>query len=116
MNLGAINWLAIVACVVVSMVSGSIWYNPKTFFPAWWKVVGAGREQPGMENMGMTWGLTVLSSFVQAVAMAIMINALGITTAGAGAGNRLHALVWFHRAHIYGQQTVCRSRLEDLGD
>ena len=36
--------------------------------------------------MGMTWGLTVLSSFVQAVAMAIMVNALGITTAGAGAG------------------------------
>ena len=69
------------------MISGSIWYNPKTFFPTWWKVVGAGREQPGMENMGMTWGLTILASFVQAVAMAIMVNALGITTAGAGAGS-----------------------------
>jgi hypothetical protein len=38
-----------------------------------------------MENMGMTWGLTVLGSFVQAVAMAFMINALGITTAVSGA-------------------------------
>jgi hypothetical protein len=85
MNLGSINWLAVIVCVVVSMISGSIWYNPKTFFPVWWKVVGAGRE-PGMGNMGMTWGLTILSSFVQAVAMAIMVNALGITTAGAGAG------------------------------
>jgi hypothetical protein len=85
MNLGSINWLAVIVCVVVSMISGSIWYNPKTFFPVWWKVVGAGRE-PGMGNMGMTWGLTILSSFVQAIAMAIMVNALGITTAGAGAG------------------------------
>ena len=87
MDLGSINWLAVIVCVVVSMISGSLWYNPKTFFPAWWKVVGAGREQPGMENMGMTWGLTVLSSFVQAVAMAIMVNAMGITTAGAVQGS-----------------------------
>ena len=76
MDLGSINWLAVIACVVVSMVSGALWYNPKTFFPAWWKVVGAGREQPGMESMGMTWGLTVFSSFVQAVAMSLMVNAL----------------------------------------
>jgi len=77
MDFGSINWLAVLACVVVSMISGSLWYNPKTFFPAWWKVVGAGREQPGMENMGMTWALTVLSSFVQAVAMSFMVNAMG---------------------------------------
>lgn len=85
MDFSTINWLAVVACVVVSMISGSLWYNPKTFFPAWWKVVGAGREQPGMENMGMTWALTVLSSFVQAVAMSFMVTAMGSTTAGSGA-------------------------------
>ena len=43
MDFNSINWLAVIACVVVSMISGSLWYNPKTFFPAWWKVVGAGR-------------------------------------------------------------------------
>jgi hypothetical protein len=85
MDFGSINWLAVVACVVVSMVSGSLWFNPKTFFPAWWKVVGAGREQPGMENMGMTWALTVLASFVQAVSMAFMVKAMGSTTIISGA-------------------------------
>ncbi len=85
MDFSSINWLAVVVCVVVSMVSGSLWFNPKTFFPAWCKVVGAGREQPGMENMGMTWALTVLSSFVQAIAMSFMVSALGTATAGAGA-------------------------------
>lgn len=92
MDFSAVNWLAVVVCVVISMISGSIWYNPKTFFPMWWKVVGAGREQPGMENMGATWALTVLSSAVQAVAMAFMINALGTSTAGAGAG--LGFMLW----------------------
>lgn len=82
MDFSSINWLAVLVCVVVSMISGSIWYNPKTFFPMWWAVVGAGR-QPGMENMGMTWALTVLSSFVQAVAMAFMVNAMGSMSGGA---------------------------------
>lgn len=77
MDFSSINWLAVVVCVIVSMISGSIWYNPKTFFPAWWAVVGGGKSQPGMQNMGMTWALTVLSSFVQAVAMAFMVPAMG---------------------------------------
>jgi len=83
MDFGSINWLAVVACVVVSMISGSLWYNPKTFFPAWWKVVGKEGQAPGMQNMGMTWGLTVLASFVQAVAMSLMVTAMGSMTGGA---------------------------------
>ncbi len=84
MDFGSINWLAVVACVVVSMISGSIWYNPKTFFPAWWKGIGKGDSQPGMgDNMALTWGLTVLSSLVQAIFMALFVNAMGSMTGGA---------------------------------
>lgn len=86
MDFGSINWLAVVACVVVSMISGSLWYNPKTLFPAWWDVVGGGKERPGMQNMGMTWGLTLLSSFVQAVAMSFMVDNMGAADAASGAG------------------------------
>jgi hypothetical protein len=84
MDFSSINWLAVIACVVVSMISGSLWYNPKTFFPAWWKGIGKKEgEQPGASNMGMTWALTVLSSFVQAVAMSLMVTAMGSLTGGA---------------------------------
>jgi len=92
MDFSSINWLAVLVCVVVSMVSGSLWYNPKTFVPMWWAVVGKG-EQPGMENMGMTWALTILSSFVQAVALAFMVKAMGSTTAGSGALTGF--MLWF---------------------
>lgn len=85
MDFSVINWLAVIVCVVISMVNGFIWYNPKVFFNPWWQVVGGGREQTGMENMGMTWALTVLSSIVQAVGMSFMVNAMGSVTAASGA-------------------------------
>ena len=85
MDFGSINWLAIVVCVVVSMVSGSIWFNPKTFFPVWWKAIGRSESAPpGMQNMGMVWGLTLLSSLVQAVSLAFVINLMGSMTLGSG--------------------------------
>ena len=97
MDFSVVNWLAVIVCVVVSMISGSIWYNPKTFFPTWWKIVGNGRE-PGMSGtMGMTWALTILSSFVQAVAMAFMVNAMGSLMSGgitAATGASIGFMLW----------------------
>ena len=89
MDFSSINWFAVIACVIVSMVSGSIWYNSKTFFNIWWKGIGKSEgDAPGTENMGMTWGLTVLSSFVQAVAMSLMVTAMGsLMTNGISAGS-----------------------------
>jgi hypothetical protein len=86
MDFSNINWLAVVVCVIVSMVVGSLWFNPKTFFTTWWKVIGRSEDdQPGMQNMGMVWGLTLLASFVQAVSLALMVNLMGSTTAVSGA-------------------------------
>jgi hypothetical protein len=84
MDLGSVNWWAVLACVVFSMVSGSLWYNPKTFFPAWWKGIGNSEsETPGVAGkMGMTWTLTVLASIVQALFMSLMVTAMGSMTAG----------------------------------
>jgi len=86
MDFSSINWLAVVFCVFVSMVSGSLWFNPKTFYPAWWKAIGRyEHDAPGMQNMGIVWGLTILSSFVQATSVALMINTMGSMTLGSGA-------------------------------
>lgn len=98
MDFSTVNWLAVVVCVIVSMISGSIWYNPKTLFPAWWAIVGGGKKQPGMENMGMTWALTILSSFVQAVAMSFMVDAMGgLMTGGVSwkTGAMTGFMLWF---------------------
>jgi hypothetical protein len=83
MDFSSINWWAVLACVLASMVIGSFWFNPKTFYPAWWKAIGRSEsDPPGMRNMGMVWGLTLLASFVQAVFISLMVNAMGSMTTG----------------------------------
>jgi hypothetical protein len=79
MDFSSINWLAVLVCVVVSMISGSLWYNPKTLFPMWWKGIGkTDKDVPGMgSNMAMTWGLTVVGSLMQAIFMSLFVNATG---------------------------------------
>jgi hypothetical protein len=97
MDFGSINWLAVLVCVVVSMIVGTVWYNPKTFFPIWWKGIGKTEEEPGMQGaMGMTWALTILASFVQAVFMALLVNAAGSLAGGAtfASGAAVGALAW----------------------
>jgi hypothetical protein len=82
MDFSAINWLAVLACVVFSVVSGSLWFGPKTFFPVWWKAIGKS-ENDKPDGRPMTWILILVSSFVEAVFMALMVNAMGSKTGGA---------------------------------
>jgi len=95
MDFSAINWLAVIACVVFSVVSGSLWFGPKTFFPVWWKAIGKS-ESDKPDGRPMTWILIMVSSFVQAVFMALMVNAMGSMTGGATLASGVTAgfLLW----------------------
>ena len=97
MDFSSINWLAVIVCVVVSMISGTLWYNPRTFYPVWHKIVVGANPGADRQNMGMTWALTILSSLVQAVAMAFMVNAMGSLMSGginAGTGAMIGFMLW----------------------
>jgi len=84
MDFSSINWLAVVLCVVASMIIGGFWFNPKTFFPVWWKAVGKEGDDASSSSlsMGLVWGLIVFSSLVQAVFMSLFIHAMGSMTGG----------------------------------
>jgi hypothetical protein len=64
--------------MIVAIVSGSIWYGPKTFFPVWWAGIGkTGAQIPGGgQNMGMVFGLTFVACFFQALMMSVVLHAL----------------------------------------
>lgn len=73
MGLPAINWFAVLVCVVAAMVIGGAWFGPKTFFPFWWKVVGGADRKPGGSNMALLWSMTVVAAAVRAIGMALVL-------------------------------------------
>ena len=91
MDFSSINWIAVVLCLVVSMVVGGVWFSPKVFFNSWWKAIG--KTEKDMQDMskgssaGMmaTWGGTIVASLVQAIFMGFMTDAMGATNWSAGA-------------------------------
>ena len=82
MSFASINWLAVLVCVIFSVISGSLWFGPKTFFPVWWKAIGKSESEPP-NGRPLTWVLLLVSSFVQAVFMAVMVSSLGSLMGGA---------------------------------
>jgi hypothetical protein len=81
MDLASVRWPAVVACVVFSMVSGSIWYGPKTLFPIWWQAIGM-KQSDTPHGTPVTWVLIIAASFVQSMFMGLLVNALGRRTGG----------------------------------
>lgn len=91
MDLASVRWTPVAACFVFSVVSGAIWFGPKTFFPSWWQAIG---KSAGDQPVGtpMTWILLMLTSVTQALCAALLVpliaNAMGglTITSGATAG------------------------------
>ena len=86
MDLSNINWFAVIVCVIVAMVSGAVWYHPAVFFKTWWR--GIGNEESDTPNPNpMIYVYTLIAAFIQAVAVALMLNVMdvmGSHTVGTG--------------------------------
>jgi hypothetical protein len=85
MDFSNVNWLAVIACVVVAMISGFIWYHPSVFFKPWWRGIGKGETDPGNPNP-MIYVFTIIAAFVEAVSVSFMLNVMGSTTLAGGLG------------------------------
>ena len=79
-----VNWLAVLACAIVSMIVGSLWYGP-LFGKTWSKMIGFTKEdmEKGKKEMPKTYGLmfagSILTSFVLAVTIS-MAPVVGLMT------------------------------------
>lgn len=78
MTLSHIHWVAILVAALVAIASGSIWFGPRTFYPAWWKAMGHTEgEIPGAGmNMGIVFGSTFVAHFIEAFAMALVLSSI----------------------------------------
>ena len=63
MDMSSVNWLAVVVCVIVAMVSGFIWYHPSVFFKAWWQALVRAILSRAMQTRSSTFLLSSLRSW-----------------------------------------------------
>ena len=69
-----INYLAVLVCGLISMVTGFLWYGP-LFGKAWMKAVGKTEEELKENfNPGKTYTLSVISSLITALALAYLLS------------------------------------------
>lgn len=61
------NWLAIIVASVIPLITGFLWYNPKTFGITWMREAGMTEEKAKQMNIPKTYGITVILSFVIAL-------------------------------------------------
>lgn len=79
-----LNWLAVVAATVAAMVIGSVWYTPQIFGRAWMKSIGM-KEKDAMNGSMKPIVVAVVSSFVTAAALGVLLHVLALTTVLQGA-------------------------------
>lgn len=77
MTFNGLNLVGVLIASVVSIVSGAIWFGPKTFYPLWMKARGieSGRLQNNPKP-AVLFGGTFLSVFIQTVTLGLIINSL----------------------------------------
>ena len=83
MDLSTVNWLAVVVCVVVAMLSGFGWYHPKVFFTAW--QAGLGKSGSTGNPNPVIYLFTIIAALVQVISIWLVLNMMGSNTAGSGA-------------------------------
>lgn len=95
------NWLAIIIAAIANMVIGFLWYGSWAFGKSW--VSLSGRDMGGSLSPGPTYGLTIVASLVQAIAMSWFVAETGATNGSAGALVGLFAGLGFVATAMFAQ-------------
>jgi len=79
MTFTGLNFLGVVIATIISIISGAIWFGPKTFYPLWMKARGieSGRLQNNPKPV-VLFGGTFLSVLIQTVSLGLIINSLQV--------------------------------------
>ncbi|MEO0602826.1 MAG: DUF1761 domain-containing protein [Myxococcota bacterium] len=83
-ELGAVNWLAVLACVVVGQIVLTIWFVP-VFGEAWAREYGGDgttRQQHTAEVPPYTYAIGAGCVFALSVGLSVLHDALGIDSVG----------------------------------
>lgn len=70
-----LNWVAVVAAALSTMVIGFVWYMPQVFGTKWAET--SGRSMSDMQMAPTGWIVVVIAALVSAWAVALVVRAVG---------------------------------------
>ena len=73
MDMGTINWLAVLVAGISSFVVGGIWYSPGLFGKAWMKDNNFTEEEIKKGNKGKIFGWTLIFSLLMAANLGMFL-------------------------------------------
>lgn len=74
MEVGNINWLAVLVAGISSFVVGGIWYSPGLFGKAWMKDNGFTEDDVRKGNKGKIFGWTFIFSLIMAANLGMFLS------------------------------------------
>ena len=85
LDLGAINWLAVIVATFVYFALGAVWFAPATpIGRAWMSASGYQSPTSGPQSTSFFYIVPILTSFVAVVATGFIAAATGTDTLGEG--------------------------------
>ena len=92
MNMSNINWLAVVACVVVAQVIGFLWYSKPVFLLPWLESIGKDDDFTKTAPPS-AFVINIVASLIEAVFVGILVSVMGST--GFVMGIVAGFMIWF---------------------
>lgn len=84
-DFGEINYLAVVAAVILNMAAGALWYSPILWAKPWMALTGhTDMSMGGGSGAIRGYVVSILASIVIALALALLAKATGTDTIGEG--------------------------------
>jgi hypothetical protein len=84
LDLGQLNWLAIVVGAVVYFLLGGLWYSPILFARPWQRSIGWDETKAPPQASAMTYVVPLLAYLVMATAVGMLAVATGTDEIGEG--------------------------------
>ena len=86
MNLGDINYAAVVVAALLAFAIGGLWYSPILFAPVWMREAGVDDQRLKEANMARVFGLSLLCSLIMALNLAAFLGREATLALGLAAG------------------------------
>ena len=109
-DFAGVNWLAVIVSTVVSFAIGGLWYSA-LFQKPWMRLTGISQEQAaegGASSMAFYFGVSLVTYFIAATALALLLRATGASGAAQGLTLGLLVGVGIVAAVSYNNYTYTR--------